>query len=617
MISLVDILDGKLSFLAAPDANGDAYTQFNFSVKDGSNEANSFSSVPNKITVNVTPANDAPLLDLDSNDSNGVTGTGYQTLFSPGSLVAIADLDTQITDIDSSNIQSATITLTTRPNGSSEFLTVLGGLPTGITASAYNPVTGELKLSGGATLTDYQAAIATIGYSNGASVRNNSTREVTVVVNDGEVDSNLAKTAIFYDTDGDRTADITDLDADNDGIPNLIEMGDNPNRDTDGDGITDLLDLDADNDGLTDLEEAGHNTDLLKVLDADSDGAIDLLHSFGNNGLADILETFPDSGVLKQQPVDTDKDKAYDFQDIDSDNDGAFDLKESGRGFSDLNRDGRVDGVDKDGDGIRDAADGSDQLGRALQGRLTDSNNNGIPDHQEVSRQRSGSTGSDIVYGTDGDDILSGFSDLDILDGRGGNDIIMGGSDKDRLYGGEGNDTVMGGSNDDSIEGNTGNDIIDGGSGNDLIDGGDGDDLINAGKGNDTAYGGAGNDQITGNEGNDKLFGGDGDDRLIGGRGNDSLKGGQGKDKLTGGQGKDKFVYSAANEFGDTITDFEIVKDRFDLGELLKGGSMSDVHIKQQGKNTLVQVNAGKGFQNLATLQNVDADTVGSRHFNF
>ena len=162
-----------------------------------------------------------------------------------------------------------------------------------------------------------------------------------------------------------------------------------------------------------------------------------------------------------------------------------------------------------------------------------------------------------------------------------------------------------------------GNDIIDGGSCNDLIDGGDGDDLINAGKGNDTAYGGAGNDQITGNEGNDKLFGGDGDDRLIGGRGNDSLKGGQGKDKLTGGQGKDKFVYSAANEFGDTITDFEIVKDRFDLGELLKGGSMSDVHIKQQGKNTLVQVNAGKGFQNLATLQNVDADTVGSRHFNF
>ncbi len=617
LIDLVDIFDGRLSFLAAPNANGNAYAQFSFSVQDSSGAANSFSKSPNKITVNITPVNDPPTLDLDGDDGSGVNGTGYRTLVAPGSPVAIADLDTQVTDIDNSNLQSATITLVNRPNGSSEFLMVLGKLPVGITASAYDSTTGQLKLSGSATLANYQAAIAAIGYSNSASARDNSPREVTVVVNDGVLDSNLAKTQIFYDTDGDGVSDIDDLDSDNDGILDLVEMGGDPNRDTDGDGIIDSLDLDSDNDGILDLEEAGFSPELLKSLDADGDGVIDLTNGFGKNGFANMLETFPDSAIPNQQPVDTDRDGAYDFQDVDSDNDGVSDLKESGRGFPDLNNDGRVDGSDSDGDGIRDSADGSAKFGRSPKGSPADGNNNGVPDYREVNRKRTSGSGADVVYGTDGDDILSGFSDLDILDGRGGNDIIMGGSDKDRLYGGDGNDVIMGGSNDDYIEGNNGDDILNGGSGNDLIYGGSGNDRINAGQGDDIVFGEAGNDRITGNEGNDKLYGGDGNDILIGGRGNDVLVGGRGRDKMTGGQGRDKFVYNSKQEFGDKITDFEIVKDRFDLSDLLKGGSMSAVQVKQRGKNTLVQVNAGNGFQNLATLQNVDADTIGKRHFIF
>ena len=68
---------------------------------------------------------------------------------------------------DSANIESATITLTNRPDGDTvESLSVNGGLPTGITASSYNSSTGVITLTGSATLAEYQTAIAQIQYNN-------------------------------------------------------------------------------------------------------------------------------------------------------------------------------------------------------------------------------------------------------------------------------------------------------------------------------------------------------------------------------------------------------------------------------------------------------------------
>ncbi|MFM7426361.1 MAG: VCBS domain-containing protein, partial [Elainella sp.] len=617
-IPIAAIADGRLTFVPVENASGDSYAQLQFSVKDSSGTENAFSADSQTLTINVTPVNDPPQLDLDGNDSSA-PGQDYRTRFVPGQPVAVADLDTQISDLDNSQIQSALITLTNRPNGSSEFLALSGNLPGGITASAYDPTTGELRLTGSAPLADYQTAIASLVYGNQAAVRNTSDRLVTVVVNDGEADSNLAQTVIAYDTDGDGVIDQLDLDMDNDGIPNAVEMGDNPNRDTDGDGILDLLDLDSDNDGLTDLRETGLSDQVWQTLDRNGDGVIDASNAFGRNGLADAVETSSDSGNLQQPPVDTDQDGAADFQDRDSDNDGFSDLLESGLGFSDADGDGQVDGPDQDGDGIRDGADRRPGFGGGSNQIWADRNSSGIPDHREISRRRSGSTSSDTITGTDGDDILSGFSDLDVIFGRGGNDTIVGGSDKDRLFGDQGNDTVSGGSNDDWIEGGTENDILNGGTGNDRIFGGDGDDIINAGQGNDWASGDAGNDRITGNEGNDKLLGGAGNDILLGDRGNDLLQGGLGKDRLTGGQGRDRFIYSSVQEFGDVIVDFDIVKDQFDLSALFPGkaGSMQNVRVKQQGEDALVQVNAGRGFRNLATLEDVQADTLDQRHFKF
>lgn len=59
------------------------------------------------------------------------------------------------------------------------------------------------------------------------------------------------------DQDGDGQADYFDIDADNDGIRDSIEVGDDCGmpRDTDGDGMPDFQDRDSDNDGIADENE--------------------------------------------------------------------------------------------------------------------------------------------------------------------------------------------------------------------------------------------------------------------------------------------------------------------------------------------------------------------------
>ncbi|NJR38142.1 MAG: hypothetical protein HC781_03930 [Leptolyngbyaceae cyanobacterium CSU_1_4] len=619
VISTTDIAAGKLVFTVAPGTNGNNYANFTFSVKDSSGDASTeFDAVPNTITFNVA-SNLPPSIDLDGNNSSGITGNNYQVLYTPGQFAKIGDTDVKVTDVDDFNMESATLILTTRPNGSDESLAISGSLPSGINATAYDPLTGILKLTGSASIANYQAAIASITYQNTTVVKNTSNRTVTVMVNDGEKESTIATTTILFDSDGDRASDSSDLDDDNDGIPDLTEQNGNPTRDTDGDGILDTLDLDADNDGITDLQESGLSTVIIAILDKDNDGVIDPTQNFGGNGLSNSLETTPDSGILNYAPVDTDGDKKPNFQDLDSDNDGLSDLSESGSGYLDGNGDKMVDGKDSDGDGILDLADKGAGFGGGNRPSFKDSNNNGTPDFMEISvSPPKGSNGSDTIIGTDGDDILNGFSDLDIIYGRGGNDLINGGSDRDVLRGDEGNDTINGGTDNDNIQGGTGNDSVNGGDGNDLMLGNDGDDVLSGDRGKDKIYGGQGKDIINGSDGNDRLHGDEEDDIIRGDRGNDLLVGGLGKDELTGGQGRDIFKYRSVKEFSDIITDFEIIKDRFDLRKIFhRRGSMSNLELQQSGKDTIVGVSFKGKEYTLGLLEDVNANTLKARHFKF
>lgn len=142
------------------------------------------------LDIVVTAVNDAPVIDLDAS----ATGSGFQQDYRQGAAgVAIADVDAAITDIDDTQIESAVVTLSNAQAGD---LLTMGTLPAGI--SVLGPVSSggavTITLSGAASLADYQAAIHGITFSSSGS--STVQRVVSVQVNDGEVDSNVAFTTI-------------------------------------------------------------------------------------------------------------------------------------------------------------------------------------------------------------------------------------------------------------------------------------------------------------------------------------------------------------------------------------------------------------------------------------
>ncbi|HFB99517.1 MAG TPA: hypothetical protein ENJ53_01815, partial [Phaeodactylibacter sp.] len=123
------------------------------------------------------------------------------------------------------------------------------------------------------------------------------------------------------DTDGDRIPDYLDLDSDNDGIPDLVEIG---GIDLDGDGRVDNI-TDADGDGLAATFDTDDTTDTVKI----------------SNLLAEGVDA-----------KNSDTDTIPDYLDLDADNDGIADIVELGG--IDADGDGRVDDLNALGDLIND-----------------------------------------------------------------------------------------------------------------------------------------------------------------------------------------------------------------------------------------------------------------------
>jgi hypothetical protein len=94
--------------------------------------------------------------------------------------------------------------------------------------------------------------------------------------------------------------------------------------------------------------------------------------------------------------------------------------------------------------------------------------------------------------------------------------------------------TIVGTSGDDVIYGTNGTDVIVGGRGADQIHGLGGDDFICGEGGRDILTGGSGDDELSGGGVGDAMFGGSGDDFLNGGDKADQLRGGSGDDELQG-----------------------------------------------------------------------------------
>ncbi|MFC1388691.1 MAG: retention module-containing protein, partial [gamma proteobacterium symbiont of Clathrolucina costata] len=140
--------------------------------------------------IEVVGVNDVAVIDLDSDDSSA-PGNGYETTFiEDGSAVSIVDEDVVITDVDDTNIESATIILT---NHQSFDQLIVRGLPIGITATVDDI---SVTLTGTASLADYEQALQAIHFVNTSDYPQTVDRIINITINDGDGNSDTAVSII-------------------------------------------------------------------------------------------------------------------------------------------------------------------------------------------------------------------------------------------------------------------------------------------------------------------------------------------------------------------------------------------------------------------------------------
>jgi VCBS repeat-containing protein len=144
-----------------------------------------------------TQGNDLAVTGFALNTVEVSPNPNYETTFTEnGPAVSIADLDSSITDVDDTHIESATVVLTNAQAG--DVLSVGGSLPAGIAASVDTSVPGQVTvtLTGSATLAQYESALEALRFENTSDDPDTTDRILEVVVNDGSSNSNTAITTI-------------------------------------------------------------------------------------------------------------------------------------------------------------------------------------------------------------------------------------------------------------------------------------------------------------------------------------------------------------------------------------------------------------------------------------
>lgn len=186
--------------------------------------------------------------------------------------------------------------------------------------------------------------------------------------------------------DGDGAANAYDLDADDDGILDVVESGSSlidangdgqvDGADTDGDGIVDVtnldapgssdfggtfvvatntdgisgpdyLDIDADNDGIVDIVEGQATATYVAPTNSDSD----------NDGVDDAYDAIVGFGAAGNAPVNTDGQDLPDYLDLNTDNDLQTDAVEGWDTDGDNIANIGPGGADADNDGLDDDYD--------------------------------------------------------------------------------------------------------------------------------------------------------------------------------------------------------------------------------------------------------------------
>jgi hypothetical protein len=178
------IVYGKITYVHDGTENfGDS---FQFELSDATSTL-----PPELFTISITGVNDAPVLDLDSDDSSAAGGLDFQTTFTEDSgPVDLVDVDLSLSDVDSANLQSAIVMITNLQDPGSEIIT-FDTTGTSVNGS-YDSGTGTLTLTNLASVADYKTVLKTLQYENTSQNPDNTARIIQITVNDGTDDSNPA-----------------------------------------------------------------------------------------------------------------------------------------------------------------------------------------------------------------------------------------------------------------------------------------------------------------------------------------------------------------------------------------------------------------------------------------
>ena len=167
-----------VTFNFTPAQDRDTPARITYVVVDP--EINSLNSAPSTITLQITAVNDAPTIALNATLASFIENGDKTTLASGLAL----------TDVDSSTLSSATVRIVSGLEAGTDVLSI-SSLPTGLTSS-WNASTGELTITGSASVSAYQSALRSLAYRSTSDNPSTATKTVSFTVRDS---ANLASQA--------------------------------------------------------------------------------------------------------------------------------------------------------------------------------------------------------------------------------------------------------------------------------------------------------------------------------------------------------------------------------------------------------------------------------------
>ncbi|WP_327440010.1 VCBS domain-containing protein [Pseudomonas donghuensis] len=580
------------------------------------------------VTVHITGSNDAPVMTA-----------GGSLSYTENQVATTINSALTVTDIDSSNLTGATVSITSNFATGQDVLAFTN--QNGITGS-YNAGTGVLTLTGAATVAQYQTALRSVTYSNSSDNPSTTARTISFQVDDGTAAnhaSNVATTTVTVSAVNDAPTtsglaitetSISFVAADPDNAtlslqsPFAAAFG-NPSI-TSGASTN-----------LSPVEQGSVVSGTLQVKDGSVAASVVELYlgtSAGNNFQAGSSDT-----------------AIYGF--------GGTDNLSGGAGadwiFGGAGNDVIVGAAN---DRLLDGGTGTDtlnvgsvfintsdsQIANIENIQLTAASGVLILNAQTESFTIFGTSGADqivtgsgndTIFGTDNDTLLDGGTGTDTLgtgpnftstsDGQitGIENVLIGAAATLNLSNQTEGFTITGSSGVDTITGGTGADSISAAGGNDIINGAQNDTLLDGGTNTDTLnvsanFTSTSNAQIanienvtltvsglTLNLGNQteafNINGSSGVDNISGGSGADTINGQAGNDTLTGNGGADQFRLRT-NGGTDTITDYT---DNIDKIGFLDGAVTGGVGFTTAGSSAGTAL-LSADFQTRNSISNIN-----------